>query len=431
MGNPIEHMGIGGDLHEALLHIRANAYPTIPNPTGCKRRASVALIIRVRAHPSCRPAPSSQDPPEEQVVENDDLTPFFAQPWVQHSDPEVLFIKRAARANDRWTSHVALPGGKRDAEDEDDKATAVRETWEEVGLDLKAESSQYIGKLPERVVTTEWGLVPLMVLCPFVFLYIGHELPALRLQGTEVGSAHWVSLRALLTPSLRTFERCDISDRLAKRGNNVIRIIFRAMLGQMLFSAVRLVPSESIYDSFGPGFLPQTSELGGRSKPQPRRLPLRQRHSTTDRPLLLWGLTLGIIADFIDLLPSRSAVQLWTYPTFSPPDVRFIIWAMTYSFRKRKLQMMTKGNISADGRSVADEEGSNTVSSFNGEVRQQQKQQRRGSRSSTVGVLLDGYYDLLRKAMVLAMLARVVFGSSVLLSLWRWYRRRRQRITRR
>lgn len=79
---------------------------------------------------------------------------------MQHGDPELLFIKRAARVGDRWTGHVALPGGKRDPEDEDDKATAIRESQEEVGLDLTTGHLIYIGNLPERVVTTSFGSVP-------------------------------------------------------------------------------------------------------------------------------------------------------------------------------------------------------------------------------------------------------------------------------
>lgn len=156
--------GLIHDLLEALLNISANTYPTIPNPPGCKKRASVALIIRMRAHPSSRPSPLNYPQNEtEDFIEDDRLSRFFSQQWVQQGDPEVLFIKRAARANDRWTSHVALPGGKRDPHDEDDRATAVRETLEEVGLDLNAKSSSYIGNLPERIVTTEWGMVPLVI----------------------------------------------------------------------------------------------------------------------------------------------------------------------------------------------------------------------------------------------------------------------------
>jgi 8-oxo-dGTP pyrophosphatase MutT (NUDIX family) len=61
---------------------------------------------------------------------------------------------------DRWTGHVAFPGGKRDPEDTDDRAVAIRETSEEVGLDLTTNDYIYIGNLPERVVTTSWGSVP-------------------------------------------------------------------------------------------------------------------------------------------------------------------------------------------------------------------------------------------------------------------------------
>jgi 8-oxo-dGTP pyrophosphatase MutT (NUDIX family) len=72
----------------------------------------------------------------------------------------VLFIKRAARKGDRWTAHVAFPGGKRDPEDAGDLEAAVRETLEEVGLDLEHEPVLHCGHLPDRVVTTSWGTVP-------------------------------------------------------------------------------------------------------------------------------------------------------------------------------------------------------------------------------------------------------------------------------
>jgi 8-oxo-dGTP pyrophosphatase MutT (NUDIX family) len=89
---------------------------------------------------------------------------------VQKGDPEVAFIKRAARVGDRWTSHVALPGGKRDPEDEDDRYTAIRETSEEIGLDLTTKNVVSVGNLPERVVSTSWGKVP------FVSRHPGREI---------------------------------------------------------------------------------------------------------------------------------------------------------------------------------------------------------------------------------------------------------------
>ena len=69
----------------------------------------------------------------------------------------MLFIKRAVRKGDRWTGHVAFSGGKMEADDLNDCSTSVRETKEEIGLDLDIDHFIMVGNLPERVVTTSWG----------------------------------------------------------------------------------------------------------------------------------------------------------------------------------------------------------------------------------------------------------------------------------
>lgn len=51
---------------------------------------------------------------------------------------------------------MALPGGRRDPEDKDDMAAAVRETWEEVGIELSNKNAIQCGNLPQRLVTTSW-----------------------------------------------------------------------------------------------------------------------------------------------------------------------------------------------------------------------------------------------------------------------------------
>ena len=146
------------DLRDVLLHLHEHPYPEVSNPPDCKKRASVALVIRLRPDASCWPGLSEiESTPSTSFEER--LNAFFNQAWVQHADPEVLFIKRAARAGDRWTSHVALPGGKREPSDDSDWATGARETVEEVGLDLSAGYCLPVGNLPERIVTTSWGKV--------------------------------------------------------------------------------------------------------------------------------------------------------------------------------------------------------------------------------------------------------------------------------
>ncbi|KAI9670121.1 MAG: hypothetical protein M1817_004458, partial [Caeruleum heppii] len=302
----------------------------------------------------------------------------------------------------------------------------------------------------ERVVTTSWGTRPLMILCPFVFLLTRDDVPPLRLQPTEVGSAHWVSLRALVSPSLRTLEYCDISDRLARRGGYVVRAFLRAMLGQMTFAAVQLLPTESVYCSTAGDFLPPTQATSESLLERVEGWWAGSHASSPDpaRPLLLWGLTLGILADFLDLFPrtdpSHEPIRFWTYPSFSPADVRLIMWLTTYSFRRKKEREMARAWAEGDGEeergdvTARVEEGLDVVG---GEQRQPaadnqpaklardvnngKRRRRGGSRSSVVVTMLEGYWGLVQRAVIVALLLRGTVGVGVMASLWRIYRRRR------
>jgi hypothetical protein len=99
-------------LQNTLKDLHSNPYPEVRNPVGCKKRASVALVLRIRPTHNWPETHISNDHASgPTTTERPDQ--FFSQKWVQHGDPECVFIKRAARVGDRWTSHVALPGGKR------------------------------------------------------------------------------------------------------------------------------------------------------------------------------------------------------------------------------------------------------------------------------------------------------------------------------
>jgi len=416
--------GLVQQLKSLLIDLNGNRYPHVPNPSKCKKRASVALVIRIR--------PTFPDHAEYDATRfdkdgstQDKLESFFSQAWVRNGDPEVMFIKRAAREGDRWTSHVALPGGKRDPQDEDDRVTSVRETMEEIGLDLTQQHSQFMGNLPERVVTTAWGRMPLMVLCPFVFLLTRYEIPPLRLQPTEINSAHWVPMRALLAPSLRTFERCDVSDRLSRRGGDLLRICLRLALGQMLFAAVRLLPSESAYCSSVRDFIPEDSKSISTSLKRKITELIsgdQAASSSRDRPLLLWGLTHGVTADFLDLLPSHKTFQLWSWPTFSPWDVRFTVWLLTYRFRKRKVREMESvfedpsSTHAERSDAVGDAESQDThvvphrVDIDGLVVSNQENVLSRRPQSGAMGRMFDGYYSLLRRAIAIAVFIRCGAG---------------------
>lgn len=60
---------------------------------------------------------------------------------------ELLFIQRAAKETDPWSGQMAFPGGRWEPDDPSPEATAMRETEEEVGLDLTG--ARHLGALSE------------------------------------------------------------------------------------------------------------------------------------------------------------------------------------------------------------------------------------------------------------------------------------------
>jgi len=104
---------------------------------------------------------------------------------------QALIIKRAERPGDHWSGHLALPGGRAQDEDADLIATAARETYEEVGIDL-LDGGEFIGQL-EILVPTNWR-IPRLEITPFVA--VAPPRFALNLNG-EVASAFWIPIADL------------------------------------------------------------------------------------------------------------------------------------------------------------------------------------------------------------------------------------------
>jgi 8-oxo-dGTP pyrophosphatase MutT (NUDIX family) len=100
---------------------------------------------------------------------------------------EFLFIHRADDPRDPWSGHMAFPGGRVDPGDADPLAAAVRETREEVGLDLSSISVQ-IGRLSD-VAAIGRGRPMNMVITPFVFTI--DSVPPLE-PNYEVETVVWV-----------------------------------------------------------------------------------------------------------------------------------------------------------------------------------------------------------------------------------------------
>jgi 8-oxo-dGTP pyrophosphatase MutT (NUDIX family) len=142
----------------ARLRLRLAAHPgrTI-EPDGPGRYAAIALVLR----------PTS------------------------HGEPELLMIKRAEAEQDPWSGHVACPGGRTDPTDRDLEHTAIRETWEETGIDL-AVDGQILGTLDD--ITPRTPSLPPLIIRPFV----AAVKPEITIApSAEVAEAFWVPLSAI------------------------------------------------------------------------------------------------------------------------------------------------------------------------------------------------------------------------------------------
>ena len=112
---------------------------------------------------------------------------------------ELLFIQRAAQPHDPWSGQIAFPGGREEDIDESLSATAVRETDEELGLDLRA-SGRPLGPLDPLRARSRRKITPL-VIHPFAWILEGASPELHRVPNDEVASAFWFPLRHLVDPA--------------------------------------------------------------------------------------------------------------------------------------------------------------------------------------------------------------------------------------
>jgi|TARA_R100000900_G_scaffold127863_3_gene103433 8-oxo-dGTP pyrophosphatase MutT (NUDIX family) len=120
---------------------------------------------------------------------------------VRTGELHILMIKRAEREGDPWSGHMAFPGGRREPGDAHGYDTALRETREEIGLDLRRHG-RCIGRLSDVNARSGRRRRLGMAVSPFVFVLAPDEHPPLHLNH-EVAEVVWVPLEFLLDDANR------------------------------------------------------------------------------------------------------------------------------------------------------------------------------------------------------------------------------------
>lgn len=139
--------------------------PSFVQPSATTRQAAVAIIMRETA-----------------------------------TGPQMLFIERAVKEGDPWSGHMAFPGGHRDPVDSSLQDAAMRETMEEIGLDLG--NADYLGALNHQQAQPR-GRVLDMLIAPHAFQI--HGDPDFN-PNYEVADVVWTALQPMARNAIHDTE---------------------------------------------------------------------------------------------------------------------------------------------------------------------------------------------------------------------------------
>jgi len=429
-------VGVIASLSRALHRIRSTPPRIIASPATQQRRAAVAIIIRVTPNPAYR-LPSPQLPTT--------LSEFFLLDWA--NDPaaqaEILFLRRGYTENERAVAqdrprnkddaHVAFPGGRTEDGDEGGLYTAMRQTWEEIGIDLAEKDFMLVGQLDDREITTSLGKRLLMILSPFVFLQVTPQTPSPDPNpGTQL---HWIPLVSLLASTSQSKASAvhknekqkngssrkwstvsvDISSRLAPRHSTFFKLVMRTLLGSMEFNAILLDPSSSMGDGIAGPISDEKRAFSADSEKAVAHSAggwVSKQSNGDGEKLKLWGLSLGMTLDLIaymhppstpfgmdyprddvtglgtSIAPSMTSV----FPRFSYPDVNFWIWI----FGRRYRDVLRGWEASARAGGANDR------------------------RINWIGTAVNQFYAAVRKALVVVLVLRAI-GLLIGLSFGAWW----------
>jgi hypothetical protein len=186
----------------------------------------------------------------------------------------------------------------------------MRQTWEEIGIDLAESCYTCVGQLDDREITTSLGKRLLMILSPYVFLQITPTAPPAEC--VESTTLHWTPLSALVSPDPGTPQwstvTVDAASRLASKHSAVLRVLVRIFIGSMQFPAI---------------VLPQSDIEADVTEKLDEKLKSSMQKKKQAKMLKLWGLSLGMTLDLMSymILPTPPP-RLPTPPHQTPSTTR-------------------------------------------------------------------------------------------------------------
>lgn len=111
-------------------------------------------------------------------------------PVVDHGDMATMLLTKRAETLRNHTGQVAFPGGRIDPDDGTPEHAALREAWEEIGLD--AGHVDVLGRMPDYVAGSGYRITPVLsIVRPGFELTLNHD---------EVDAAFEVPLAFLMDP---------------------------------------------------------------------------------------------------------------------------------------------------------------------------------------------------------------------------------------
>ncbi len=126
-------------------------------------------------------------------------------------DYSLLFIKRPESEGDPFSGHMAFPGGRMESVDKSKLETAVRETYEEVGININS-SGRILGSLDD--VNPNNPRARNFIVTPY--LSVLNEEVIIKPDVREVETTVWVPMRHLIDDRNTRVRIVDIGGKEVK-----------------------------------------------------------------------------------------------------------------------------------------------------------------------------------------------------------------------